>query len=333
MAFKDILGNERQKKILRRALQRGRIPNSLLFSGIEGIGKRSMAFVLAKAMNCERKKDDACEVCTSCKSINKSNHPDVMLISPEKNIIKIEQMRELKQTAYLKPMMAKKRVFIVAEAEKMNEEAANSLLKVLEEPPLISHIILVTTNLDALKPTIKSRCQILNFQPISKEDIEKILLEKGFKKERARAMSLVVGGNLKKALNLDWEEILAKRARAWDLFLSLLGEGKITSFLTDYSSSRGQTKEELEEIFEILSSYCRDIILIKENGDIQLVINTPSGKMSVHDDSYIRKAAIRHRIPYITTLQAALAAAKGIAAYREGKSVVKSLQSYHADIV
>jgi carbamoyl-phosphate synthase large subunit len=70
-----------------------------------------------------------------------------------------------------------------------------------------------------------------------------------------------------------------------------------------------------------------------ENGDIQLVINTPSGKMSIHDDSYIRKAAIRHRIPYITTLQAALAAAKGIAAYREGKSVVKSLQSYHADIV
>jgi carbamoyl-phosphate synthase large subunit len=70
-----------------------------------------------------------------------------------------------------------------------------------------------------------------------------------------------------------------------------------------------------------------------ENGDIQLVINTPSGKMSIHDDSYIRKAAIRHRIPYITTLQAALAGAKGIAAYREGKSVVKSLQSYHADIV
>jgi carbamoyl-phosphate synthase large subunit len=70
-----------------------------------------------------------------------------------------------------------------------------------------------------------------------------------------------------------------------------------------------------------------------ENGDIQLIINTPSGKMSIHDDSYIRKAAIRHRIPYITTLQAALAAAKGIASYREGKSVVKSLQSYHADIV
>jgi carbamoyl-phosphate synthase large subunit len=70
-----------------------------------------------------------------------------------------------------------------------------------------------------------------------------------------------------------------------------------------------------------------------ENGDIQLVINTPSGKLSIHDDSYIRKAAIRHRIPYITTLQAALAAAKGIASYREGKSVVKSLQSYHADIL
>lgn len=273
MAFKDILGNERQKKILRKALQKDRIPNSMLFCGLEGVGKKSLALVLAKAMNCEKKKDDACEVCSPCKAISRDNFPDVMVISPDGNIIKIDQIRILKQTAYLKPMVGQKRVFIVAEAEKMNEEAANSLLKILEEPPLFSHIILVTHNPDVIKPTIKSRCQILSFQPVSREDIEKILLEKGFGKERAKIIALLVGGNLKKALNLEWEEIQAKRAKAWELFLSLLKKEKVATFLKNYVSSRSLMREELEEVLEIFSSFCRDLILIKEKSDIRLLMN------------------------------------------------------------
>ncbi|MFQ6108631.1 MAG: DNA polymerase III subunit delta', partial [Candidatus Aminicenantales bacterium] len=192
MAFKDVLGNDRQKKILRRALRKGRIPNSLLFCGLDGVGKRSTALVLAKAMNCEKSSDDACEACPSCRAISRGVFPDVMVVSPEKNVIKIDQMRILKQTAYLKPMTGKKRFFIVTEAEKMNDEASNSLLKILEEPPHFSHIILISSNPDMLKPTIKSRCQTLHFQPISKEDIEKILLEKGFGKEKAKIISLLV---------------------------------------------------------------------------------------------------------------------------------------------
>lgn len=273
MAFKDILGNERQKKILRKALQKDRIPNSMLFCGLEGVGKKSLALVLAKAMNCEKKKDDACEVCSPCKAISRDNFPDVMVIYPDGNIIKIDQIRILKQTAYLKPMVGQKRVFIVVEAEKMNEEAANSLLKILEEPPLFSHIILVTHNPDVIKPTIKSRCQILSFQPVSREDIEKILLEKGFGKERAKIIALLVGGNLKKALNLEWEEIQAKRAKAWELFLSLLKKEKVATFLKNYVSSRSLRREELEEVLEIFSSFCRDLILIKEKSDIRLLMN------------------------------------------------------------
>lgn len=273
MAFKDILGNERQKKILRRALQKERIPNSLLFCGPEGVGKESMALMLAKAMNCQKKKEDACEVCSSCRAINRANFPDVMEISSDGNVIKIDQMRILKQTAYFKPMVGKKRVFIVDEAEKMNEEAANSLLKILEEPPLFSHIILITHNPDLIKPTIKSRCQILSFQPVSREDIEKTLLEKGFGKERAKVISLLVGGNLKKALHLEWEEIQAKREQAWQLFLSLIRKENVAFFLRNYASPRVLIREELEQVLEILSSYCRDLILIKERGDIHYLLN------------------------------------------------------------
>jgi len=274
MAFKDILGHERVKKILRKALQKKKIPNSMLFCGPEGVGKEEMAFMLAKAMNCERKRDDACETCASCRGINARNFPDVMVIQPEGNAIKIEQMRTLRKIAYLKPMTGKKRVFIVTEVEKMTEEAANSLLKVLEEPPLFSYVILVTHNSFLIIPTIKSRCQILNFPPVSREDILKILMEKGYEEEKARVISRLVRGNLKQALDLDWEEIQERREQAWKLLLSLINKENFALFLRNYAFSyKALVKEEWEKILEMLSSFCRDLVLLKEKSDVDLLMN------------------------------------------------------------
>ncbi len=274
MAFKDILGHERVKKILKKALQKKKIPNSMLFCGPEGVGKEEMAFVLAKAINCERKKDDACETCLSCRGINARNFPDVMLIHPEGNVIKIEQMRTLRKIAYLKPMVGKKRVFIVTEAEKMTEEAANSLLKVLEEPPLFSYVILVTHNPFIIMSTIKSRCQILNFPPVSRENIRKVLMEKGYEEEKARVISSFVRGNLKQALGLDWEDIQEKREQAWMLFLSLINKENFPLFLRRYAFSyKALVKEEWEKILEMLSSFCRDLVLLKEKSDVDMLMN------------------------------------------------------------
>jgi DNA polymerase-3 subunit delta' len=274
MAFKEILGNSRVKKTLRKALQKNKVPNSMLFCGPSGTGKRDMALVLAKAMNCERKKDDACEVCTSCKAINAGNFPDVIEISPEKDVIVIDQMRMLRKIANLKPMMGKRRVFVVVDADKMKEEAANSLLKILEEPPLFSYIILVADNPFLIMSTIKSRCQVLNFTPVSKEDVGKILVEKGYEENKARIISLLVHGNLKQALSLEWEEVQGKRTKAWQLFLSLIRKGKVALFLRDYASSqRALVRDDWEQILEILSSFCRDSILVKEKGDSRLLMN------------------------------------------------------------
>jgi DNA polymerase III delta' subunit len=274
MAFKDVLGHERVKKILRKALQKRKMPNSILFCGPKGVGKQEMALVVARAINCERKKDDACEKCASCKGINAGNFPDVMVIQPDGNVIKIEQMRALRKIAYLKPMVGKKRVFIVTEAEKMNEEAANSLLKVLEEPPLFSYILLVTHNPFLILSTIKSRCQILNFPPLSKEDIERELMEKGFTEEKARVISRLVRGNLKQALSLDWEDVQATRKQAWILFLSLAKKENFALFLRDYAFSfKSLVKQEWEQILEMLSSFCRDLVLLKEKSDSNLLMN------------------------------------------------------------
>lgn len=274
MAFDDILGNSRAKKILKKSLQRDRIPNSLLFSGPEGVGKREVALVLAKAMNCLTNKDDACETCASCRTIEKGNFPDVMVISPEKNILKIEQMREMKQTAYLKPMVGRKRVFVIDQAEKMNEEAANSVLKILEEPPAFTHIVLITHNPYLILPTIRSRCQDLTFSQISKQDIEEVMVERGLDEEKARIISLLVRGNLKQAINLDWDEVQPLREKAWQLFDVALKRKGISPFVKDYAFRRRESIEtEFVQVLEILSSFCRDLLLIKSKGKKSLLMN------------------------------------------------------------
>jgi DNA polymerase III delta' subunit len=196
VGFDEVLGNSRVKRILRLALEKNRVPNSIIFSGPKGVGKKNLAFILAKAINCEKKKTDACDECASCLAIAGRRMPDIWVIEPEKQVLQIDQMRAMRQAAYMRPMISRKRVFIVDEAEKMNDESSNCLLKVLEEPPLFSHIILLTSNPDMILPTIKSRCQILYFTPIGKAEIEKVLSEKGYPEDRAKIISLLVRGNL-----------------------------------------------------------------------------------------------------------------------------------------
>lgn len=274
MGFDEVLGNSRVKKILRLALEKNRVPNSLIFCGPKGVGKRSLACILAKAVNCERKKDDACEGCATCVAITGRRLPDIWEIEPKGQFVQIDQMREIRQAAYLRPMVSKKRIFIVDEAEKMNEESSNCLLKVLEEPPLFSHIILLTANLDLILPTIKSRCQILQFTPIGKEEIRKLLAEKGYSEERAKIISLLVRGNLEEALGLDWDEIQEKRQEAWNIFLSFLKKGEASAFLRNYAfAKRSIIREDLERTLEILASFCRDFILLKERGEASLLVN------------------------------------------------------------
>jgi DNA polymerase-3 subunit delta' len=273
MAFEDILGNQRTKSILRKLLQRGRLPNSLLLRGPEGVGKNEAAAVTAKALNCLKSTDNACETCANCVAANNGRFPDVMILGPENDVIKIEKMRLLKQTAYLKPMVGKKRVFIIQHAEKLREEAANSLLKILEEPPFFSHIILTTHNDHLILSTILSRCQVLTFSPISREDVTSRLLEKGYASEQANIIAMLVDGNVRQALEMDWDAVQARRALAWDMMLACLRMEGTASLMHDMSSTGSAFRKDLDKILEILASFVRDVLLIKNGGSQSLLIN------------------------------------------------------------
>ena len=274
MAFGDILGNARVKKILRMSIQRERLPNSLLFYGPGGVGKREMARTVAQALNCEKLKDDACGECGPCRAIAGRKFPDVLEILPDGDQIKIDQMRTLRGAAYLRPMTGKKRIFIVDDADRMNDEAANAVLKILEEPPRFSHIILITDDLHLILPTIRSRCQVLTFSALDKEEVRTALREKGFSEERAEAVSLLAKGSLEQAVNLDWDAVQAKRREAWETLIAFSGGRNASQFLQNYAfSSREAAEDDFRGLLELLSSFFRDLVLIQEKGDLRFLLN------------------------------------------------------------
>jgi len=189
MSFSRILGQERVIEILKRLFVSKRFPQGLLFYGPSGIGKSAVALELAKILNCQKSMAisvwDCCDQCLSCRKIDKGIHPDVKIISPEKDASRkdfhlrdtlgIDQIRELNREVQWRPFEGKCKVYILEKAEKLTAEAANSFLKTLEEPPADVLFILLSENKDTLLPTILSRCWVLPFSGLSEKAINEIL--------------------------------------------------------------------------------------------------------------------------------------------------------------
>jgi len=175
--FADIRGHERAREFLRTALAHDRLPHALLFAGADGIGKRSLALAFVAWLQCEQGGEDACGACASCCQIAAASHPDVQLVSvaPGKKEIGIDRVRDLKRFMQLQPMRDKAKVVIIDEAHLLTISAQNALLKVLEEPPPRSFLLLVSSNPEALLATVRSRCQRLQFAPLPTETVAEIL--------------------------------------------------------------------------------------------------------------------------------------------------------------
>lgn len=279
MSFRDIWGNEQVKQILRLSLGKGRLPNSLLFFGPAGTGKLNMALTVAKALNCQEMTDDSCDRCDSCLRIERGQHPNVRVISREKNreqIVK-EQIEEVNYLATLRPWGRGRLVFIIDEAERMNETVANSLLKTLEEPRSFAYFILVTEDLQLILPTIRSRCQVLRFNPLSQEEVERALLDRGFPAERARLLAQASEGNLESVLETDWDEFLAGRNQAWLLFKQLLETGESEDFLGLVAGrARKDALSGFRESLKFFSVFFRDLLVVQA-GQRELLLNPDLG--------------------------------------------------------
>jgi DNA polymerase III gamma/tau subunit len=160
MSFTNLIGNDRNKQIIHRRLERGRVSATLIFAGPDGVGKRQFALTMAKAANCHKAPAnapavDSCDECPACKRIDAGTYGDVTTIQPDGQFIKIAQTRTLAAEVYSYPREGRQRFFLIDEADRLREEAANSLLKTLEEPPPTSTLLLLTSRPDSLLLTIR----------------------------------------------------------------------------------------------------------------------------------------------------------------------------------
>jgi DNA polymerase III delta' subunit len=217
MSFKDIVGQDKAVRFLRQALRAGRLSPALLFAGPPGVGKRRAARELAKALNCASLQEgEPCDSCVSCRKIEEKNHPDVIELdfakqaewldekAERQTAIKIELVRMIDRHAGLKASEGAFRVVIFDPAQDLTEEAANALLKLLEEPPPRFQIILIVEDETALLSTIRSRCALVRFDRMTPEEIARHLQAQGnLSLEDARTIAGRSGGSLGQA---QWEK-------------------------------------------------------------------------------------------------------------------------------
>ncbi len=198
MSFGRIRGQARALDLLRQALDAGRVPHALLFSGPDGVGKRQTALELAKALNCAgpAPERDACDVCPSCRLADRRAHPDVLAVAPEGRSLKIDQIREVERHVALSTYTGRRKVAIVDAAESMTPQAQNAFLKTLEEPPLGAVLILISSAPTTLLPTVRSRCQEVRFGPLPDEVVAALLVEDGIAPEDARRAAGLGAGSL-----------------------------------------------------------------------------------------------------------------------------------------
>lgn len=300
MSFERVLDQKVPKRILSGALKRNLLASAYLFYGDRGTGKWAMALELAKAINCEKNHSGACDACASCLKIEKMIHPDVKMIFPvpssksdeksqeeterfrrlksenpytivkfEKNVnIPVEQIRAMQSGIALKPFQARRKVIIIAEAEKMHVSSANSLLKTLEEPPADANLILTSNDLNKLLPTAVSRCQQIRFAKIPPKIIEEELMEvHHLDGERASYYANVCNGSYGRVLDLLQGEKEGLREDALNLLDAATEGGTSRIVQTVNQVLQRWDKNSILEIFEFLISVFRDVRMVMNGND------------------------------------------------------------------
>jgi len=268
MNFDTFIGNRKIIERLRRKLREARFPHGLIFSGPDGVGKRTCALMIAKALNClNAPPGDFCGQCTACRKIESGTHPDVVTVSIEDEAtqIKIAQIRQLLNTLELQPLEGRNKIFIIDPADLLNAEAANALLKGLEEPPENSLFILITVNVHELLLTVRSRCQVYNFTPLTLDEI----------RQHGIANELMVRwsqGSIGRARSLNIAELKTERAIVLD-FMETVANAKEEHFqdLMGVSAELGRAKQEFESRLAIMAVLIADLLYIKEGAQEGLV--------------------------------------------------------------
>lgn len=265
LCYSDLLGQEKAKKMVRRGLAAGRMPHAYVFKGPAGIGKKLFAKGLAAALNCEGGAlGRACGTCRSCRKFYSGNHPDFLVVRPDKGAIKIDQVREMCRALSYPPYESALRVVLLADVHMMRPEAANSLLKTLEEPPPGNLLILTAESSRDILPTISSRCQVVPFFALSEEQTVTILRRQEIDLDQQTALLLarLAEGSPGRALLLYHADMVAILRRLVSLVTAPDAQadhniGKLLRMAEEMAA----LKENLPALFGLLRLWLRDMLL------------------------------------------------------------------------
>lgn len=285
MSLQSLSGNERNKQVIRRLLRGGtaQLGRALIFAGPAGIGKRQFALAMAKAANClaptgdDRggEQPDSCDQCPTCRRIDAGAYGDVTLLAPDGQSIRIAQTRAMNEEIFYRPREGRQRFFLIDEADRLREEAANSILKTLEEPPSTSTIILITSRPDSLLPTIRSRAQRLNFNPLTVPEMSALLATRQQRPVEENALiARLSGGSPGRALLIDLSVYRQERRILIELLELLAGRDQRHRILKAAEYIAKKERGEFEESLVTIEALLRDLVLLAAGSDPDRIANT-----------------------------------------------------------
>lgn len=304
MGFESFLGNAHAVSAVREMLSRDAVPGSLLFAGPEGVGKKTLAMMLARALNCERLKANFCGECSPCRKANEMLtlaeadlsrrremkdaarrvegmvYFDLQLIEPITRFILIEQIRQLRAAAYARPFELRRRIFIIDQAQTIHWQAVDLLLKVMEEPPETTTFILICPNLHELRPTLRSRCHKVQFHPVEEEVIQTQLeKEKKLTGAQLALAARVAAGSIAAARNFNFSDF-ERRRQPWIAFLDGIAakpHGSMTpagwKSLFDSAKALAENRSETERTLKMGYTLLSDMLRLLEGNDESLLVN------------------------------------------------------------
>ncbi|EOL48846.1 DNA polymerase III, delta subunit [Enterococcus phoeniculicola] len=255
---------------LQKSFEHGRLAHAYLFEGEAGTGKHEASIWLAKHLFCTNlQAQKPCNQCNNCQRIQRNEHPDVQVIEPDGQTIKVDQIRNLQSEFSTSGFETKQKVFIIKDSDKMNSSAANSLLKFLEEPVGMFLAILETDSVGRILPTIQSRCQILHFQPLSKELLQKKLVENGIGEQSAKLLSSLTN-SFDKAVEISQNEWFNEARESVQQWFNYLKEKDPQAFIYVQKKLIKVFKEKGQqaESFAMLLFFYQSLLVEKTSGGV-----------------------------------------------------------------
>lgn len=284
-SFDEIVGHEAIIQHIKNSIKMNKVSHAYLIEGEEGMGKKLIVNAFAKTLQCEAGLDLPCQVCDSCKLFDSYNHPDIKYVeSSKKTGIGVDDIREqINSDIHIKPYRYPYKIYIIHQGDTMTQQAQNALLKTLEEPPKYVIIMLIADNSSRFLPTILSRCVTLSLKAISEDKIKAYLIKhEGLSDIQAHMYASLSRGNIGKAKvfleSLEFEEVRHDMIRAIDCVINNDDLGII-----DVVRKINEYKEKADMLLELMLTWLRDIMLIKE---------IPDEKYIIHKDKF--KTLLKH---------------------------------------